>query len=136
MRFLRNFMLILGPVSSLFDFLTFYLLLQVLHASERSFQTGWFVESLATQVLVIFVIRTSLNPFRSRPHPALAFTSIAVVCIAAALPFSHWGAYLGFVALPAWFYGALALLVLAYLLIAQLVKTVFYRYIRVGKPGS
>jgi Mg2+-importing ATPase len=130
MRFLRNFMLTLGPVSSLFDFLTFYLLLQVLHASERSFQTGWFVESLATQVLVIFVIRTSLNPFRSRPHPALVLTSIAIVCIAAALPFSHWDAYFGFVPLPLWFYGALALLVLAYLLIAQLVKAAFYHSVR------
>ncbi|MGZ5780255.1 MAG: magnesium-translocating P-type ATPase, partial [Burkholderiaceae bacterium] len=66
MRFLRNFMLTFGPLSSLFDFLTFYLLLHVLNANEKTFQTGWFVESLATQILVIFIIRTSMNPFKSR----------------------------------------------------------------------
>jgi P-type Mg2+ transporter len=136
MRFLRNFMLALGPVSSLFDFLTFYLLLQVLHAGERAFQTGWFVESLATQVLVIFVIRTSLNPFRSRPHWSLVVTAIVVLCVAVALPFSGWGAYVGFVALPLWFYGTLALLVVAYLLIAQIVKMVFYRMIKTGMPAA
>ena len=71
MTFIRNFMWIIGPVSSLFDFLTFYVLLAVLNANEALFQTGWFVESLATQVLVIFVIRTRHNPLSSRPHAAL-----------------------------------------------------------------
>jgi P-type Mg2+ transporter len=66
--FIRNFMLIIGPISSLFDFLTFYVLLDVLKAHEALFQTGWFVESLCTQVLVIFVIRTRGNPFKSKPH--------------------------------------------------------------------
>ncbi len=66
-RFIRNFMLVLGPVSSLFDFLTFGLLLLVFGAGQALFQTGWFIESLATQVLVIFVIRTRRNPLRSRP---------------------------------------------------------------------
>ena len=67
MRFIRNFMLVLGPVSSIFDFLTFGLLLLVFHASEALFQTGWFIESLATQVLVIFVLRTRRNPLQSHP---------------------------------------------------------------------
>ena len=71
-RFIRNFMLVLGPVSSLFDFLTFGLLLLVFGAGQALFQTGWFIESLATQVLVIFVIRTRRNPLRSRPSPYLA----------------------------------------------------------------
>jgi Mg2+-importing ATPase len=67
MRFIRSFMVTIGPISSVFDMITFLLLLTVLGADERLFHTGWFVESLATQVLVIFVIRTQGNPFRSRP---------------------------------------------------------------------
>jgi Mg2+-importing ATPase len=82
MRFIRNFMLVMGPVSSIFDFLTFGLLLLVFHANEALFQTGWFIESLATQVLVIFVLRTRRNPLKSRPHPLLAATSVAVVVLA------------------------------------------------------
>ena len=78
MQFIRNFMLVLGPVSSVFDFLTFGLLLLVFHANQALFQTGWFIESLATQVLVIFVLRTRRNPFRSRPYPLLAITSVGV----------------------------------------------------------
>ncbi len=132
MHFLRNFMLTMGPVSSLFDFLTFYLLLQVFHAGESTFQTGWFVESLATQVLVIFIIRTSLNPLRSLPHPALLLTSIVVVSLAVALPVLPLGVYVGFVPLPSWFYAALALLVLSYLVIVQIVKVIFYRMTATG----
>ncbi|HKF63354.1 MAG TPA: magnesium-translocating P-type ATPase, partial [Dongiaceae bacterium] len=74
--FIRNFMLVLGPVSSLFDFLTFGLLLLVFGAGPALFQTGWFIESLATQVLVIFVIRTRRNPLQSRPSPYLAAAAI------------------------------------------------------------
>ena len=85
MHFIRNFMLVLGPVSSVFDFLTFGLLLLVFHADEALFQTGWFIESLATQVLVIFVLRTRRNPLKSRPHPLLATTSVAVVGLAVRL---------------------------------------------------
>jgi len=80
-------MLVVGPISSAFDFLTFYVMLVVLKASAPLFQTGWFVESLCTQVLVIFIIRTRGNPFRSRPHPVLAATSLAVAAIGAVLPY-------------------------------------------------
>src|SRR5213079_3672110 len=78
---IRNFMLVIGPVSSLYDFLTFFVLLRVFHASAPLFHTGWFVESLATQTLVLFVIRTAGNPLRSRPSFALAATTILVVVI-------------------------------------------------------
>jgi Mg2+-importing ATPase len=124
--FLRNFMLTMGPVSSLFDFLTFYLLLQVVHADEGMFRTGWFIESLATQVLVIFVIRTARNPLRSRPHPLLVASALAVVAVAVGLTLVPWRGYLGFELLPPHFFGLLALLVASYLLIAQLVKAVFF----------
>jgi Mg2+-importing ATPase len=131
MRLIRNFMWALGPVSSLFDFLTFYVLLALFQAHEALFRTGWFVESLATQVLVIFVIRTRASPFASRPHPALAAIAITVVAIAVALPFTPLAAPLGFVAPPPAFLAVLALLVAAYLALAQLVKRAFYKLSRV-----
>jgi Mg2+-importing ATPase len=127
MRFIRNFMLVLGPVSSIFDFLTFGLLLLVFHANEALFQTGWFIESLATQVLVIFVLRTRRNPLRSRPHPLLAAASIAVVVLAILLPFTPLGAWFGFVPPSAAFLIAIAGLTLSYLLLAQGAKWAFYR---------
>jgi Mg2+-importing ATPase len=130
MRLIRDFMWALGPVSSLFDFLTFYVLLALFQAHEALFRTGWFIESLATQVLVIFVIRTRASPFASRPHPALAAIAIAVVALAVALPFTPLAAPLGFVAPPPAFLAVLALLVTAYLVLAQLVKRAFYKLSR------
>jgi Mg2+-importing ATPase len=126
MKFVRNFMWIIGPVSSLFDFLTFYVLIALLHADEALFQTGWFVESLATQVLVIFVIRTRRNPLTSRPHPALVATSLVVVLAAVVLPFTALGRYFGFTAPPGQFFAIVAALALAYLGIVELTKRVFY----------
>jgi P-type Mg2+ transporter len=127
--FIRNFMWTLGPVSSLFDFLTFYVLLAVLDAGEALFRTGWFIESLATQVLVIFVIRTRGSPFAGRPVGALVFTSLAVVTLAIALPFTPLGPRLGFEAPPAAFFAVLAVLVGAYLALAEIAKRAFYRYL-------
>ena len=74
-------MVFIGPISSVFDFLTFFVLLRVFHAGQALFQTGWFVESLCTQTLVLFVIRTYERPWRSRPSRALASTVIAVAAI-------------------------------------------------------
>jgi P-type Mg2+ transporter len=126
MASVRNFMLVVGPVSSIFDFATFAVMLHVFHAAEALFRTGWFVESLATQVLVIFVIRTRGNPLRSRPSAILTATSLAVVAVATALPYTPLGARLGFVPVPGLFFLILAGMVLAYLAIVQMVKTWFY----------
>jgi Mg2+-importing ATPase len=128
MNFIRNFMLVVGPVSSAFDFLTFYVMLSVLQADEALFQTGWFVESLCTQVLVIFIIRTRGNPFKSRAHPVLVATSLAVVAIAAVLPYTPLGSYFGFVPPPAKFYFILAGMVGVYLLVVEMAKRGFYRW--------
>jgi Mg2+-importing ATPase len=127
MRFIRDFMLVMGPVSSVFDYLTFGLLLLVFHADEASFQTGWFIESLATQVLVIFVLRTRRNPLRSHPHPLLATTSLAIVVIAVLLPFTQVGAWFGFVPPSAALLLAIAGLTASYLLLAEGAKQAFYR---------
>ena len=130
MALVRNFMWVLGPVSSLFDFLTFYVLLAFLNAHEALFRTGWFIESLATQVLVIFVIRTRGSPFASRPHPALAAIALAVLGVAIALPFTPLAAPLGFVAPPPLLFAVVAALVAAYLVLAEIVKRAFYKLSR------
>jgi Mg2+-importing ATPase len=121
-------MLVIGPISSLFDFLTFYVLLAVLQADEKLFQTGWFVESLCTQVLVIFVIRTRGNPLKSRAHPLLTATSLAIVAIAVLLPLTPPGTHFGFVPPPARFYLILGVMVVVYLFAVELAKRAFYRW--------
>jgi Mg2+-importing ATPase len=128
MNFIRNFMLVIGPISSAFDFLTFYVMLVVLQADEKLFQTGWFVESLCTQVLVIFIIRTRGNPLKSRANPLLTATSLAVVASAVILPFTPLGHYFGFVPLPARFYYILGGMVIVYLFVVELAKQGFYRW--------
>lgn len=127
MGFIRNFMMSIGPISSIFDFLTFWLLLKVLDADERLFHTGWFVESLATQVLVIFIIRTRGSPFKSRPHPILLLTSLGIVGAAMVLPFTPLAAMLGFTPLPPEFFGLLAGLMVVYLTLVEIVKRWFYQ---------
>lgn len=121
-KLIRDFMLYIGPVSSLYDFLTFYVLLRVFNAGEQLFQTGWFVESLATQCLVLFVIRTARNPLRSRPSLPLAITVCAVVLAGAALPFTPLGAVMGFVPLPAGYFAFLIGATGTYLILVELVK--------------
>lgn len=125
---IRNFMLVLGPISSLFDFIIFYIMLVVLNAGEKLFQTGWFVESLCTQVLVIFVIRTRGNPLVSTAHPILVVTSLTIIAVAALLPVTPIGAYFGFVPPPIEFYLILGTMVVFYLMVAELAKQGFYRW--------
>jgi Mg2+-importing ATPase len=121
-RLIRNFMIYIGPISSVYDFLTFYVMLIVFKANEDLFHTGWFVESLATQTLVLFVIRTAGNPFRSRPSAALASTTVLIVVIGIALPFTPLAPTLGFVPLPAVYFAFLAVATVTYLGCVELVK--------------
>lgn len=125
--FVRKFMLVVGPISSLFDFLTFFVMLYVFQANESLFHTGWFVESLATQVLVIFIIRTRKNPLRSRPNLWLTVCSLMVVGIAILLPFTPLGAFLGFVPPAPLFFFILGCMVIVYLLMVEFAKQWFYR---------
>ena len=127
MKFIRNFMLIIGPISSIFDFLTFYIMLTLFHASEALFHTGWFIESMASQVLVIFIIRTRGNPFKSHPNPWLIVCSILVVVLATLLPFTPLGVRLGFVAPPSHFFLILIFMLIIYLLTVEGMKQWFYK---------
>ncbi|HKN12671.1 MAG TPA: magnesium-translocating P-type ATPase [Candidatus Binatus sp.] len=121
-RIIRNFMIAIGPISSIFDFLTFYILLTVFRSSEAFFHTGWFVESLATQTLVLFVIRTAGRPWSNRPSLPLASTTILIVIIGLLLPFSPLAGRLGFVPLPAVFFLFLLVAVIIYLILVEIVK--------------
>jgi Mg2+-importing ATPase len=119
---IRNFMLFIGPISSIYDFLTFFVLLHVFHASAALFHTGWFVESLATQTLVLFVIRTAGNPLQSRPSIPLAATTVLIVCIGLILPYTTLSGPLGLVALPLSYFAFLAGATLTYLVLVEVVK--------------
>lgn len=123
-----RFMLIFGALSSLFDMMTFALLLGVFNANAVLFHSGWFVESLVTQTLVVLVIRTRRTPFvRSRPSLPLAAALVAVIVVAVALPFSPLAPTLGLVALPASMMWAIAGITVAYLALADFAKFMFYR---------
>jgi len=121
-KLIRAFMIYIGPLSSIYDFLTFFVLLKVFLASEQFFHTGWFVESLATQTLVIFVIRTARNPLRSRPSLALTLTTIAIVLFGTVLPYTRLGSVLGFTPLPLTFLLFIALTTATYLVLVEVVK--------------
>jgi P-type Mg2+ transporter len=118
----RNFMLVIGPISSIYDFLTFYVLLSLFRSSEALFHTGWFVESLATQTLVLFVIRTAGSPWSNRPSLPLASTILLVVAAGTLLPFTRFATDLGFVPLPAAFFVFLFAATVTYLVLVELVK--------------
>ena len=131
-KFIERFMLVLGPISSLFDFLTFFALLWLFGAGEPMFQTGWFIESLATQSLVIFVIRTRGPPWRSWPHPLLTCLTLGAVLVGLLIPLTPLGSLIGFVEPPAGFYLFLVGAVAVYLLLVELVKRRLYRWARLG----
>jgi Mg2+-importing ATPase len=121
-------MLVFGPLSSLFDFTTFGILLGVLHAGPELFRAGWFVESLATQTLVVFAVRTRRVPFLcSRPSWILAAAALVVAAIGVALPLSPLAAVLGFAAPPTSFYLVLAGMTVVYLALVEAVKRAFYQ---------
>ncbi|VTU21927.1 Magnesium-transporting ATPase, P-type 1 [Variovorax sp. PBL-E5] len=126
MGFIQRFMWLFGSISSLFDFLTFWVLLNVLHAPEGLFRTGWFIESLVTQVLVIFVIRTRGRPWSSRPSAVLVGSSLAVVAVALLLPLTPLGSLFHFEAPPAIFFVWLGGMVVAYLALVEGAKRIFY----------
>jgi Mg2+-importing ATPase len=126
--FIRRFMVSLGPVSSLFDFLTFFTMLLIFNASAALFQTAWFIESLCSQTLVVFVIRSRRTPFyKSKPSKYLLASSLGIISFALILPFTPLGSLFGFVPPPPAFFAALAIILCAYLLLAETVKRWFFK---------
>jgi Mg2+-importing ATPase len=137
---LTRFILLIGPTSSIFDYTTYFMMLYIFHCwdiatpraaahSESLFQTGWFVESLLTQTLIIHIIRTKKIPFlQSRPSWPLMVMSVCIMAFGIALPFTPLGTYLGFTALPPLYWPLLLLTLLCYVLLTQGVKTWLVRH--------
>ena len=128
--FIRRFMIIIGPVSSLFDYVTFFTMLFIFNAWTNAalFQTAWFTESLCSQTLVVLIIRTRKVPFyKSRPSKYLVLMLLAVISFAIIVPYTPVGAFFGFVPPPPAFYLALAGILGAYALLAETVKKWFYK---------
>jgi P-type Mg2+ transporter len=127
---ITKFMLLVGPISSIFDYVTYFMMLYVFNAwsNPALFQTGWFVESLLTQTLIIHIIRTAKVPFlESRASAALITTSLIIAAIGIGIPFSWLGPVLGFVLLPPGYWIALCLILLCYAILTHLMKTWFVR---------
>jgi Mg2+-importing ATPase len=128
LQFIKKFMYFFGPVSSLFDFVTFFILFKVFAASEPLFQTGWFMESLATQVFVIHIIRTKQVPFvQSRPSKYLLASTIFCVALGWVIPSTVIGKFFQFKPLPLEMIAAIVLIVAVYLVLVEAVKRIFYR---------
>jgi Mg2+-importing ATPase len=128
LAFIRRFMIFFGPLSSVFDFVTFGVMLWIFHAGAAEFRSGWFIESLATQTLVIFAIRTRRIPFfRSHPSLPLILAAVSVVIVGSVLPATPLADTLGFSPLPPAFFAALAGMVLGYLILIEAGKRIFYR---------
>lgn len=125
-RFIRNFMIIFGLVSSVFDYATFGLLLLVVHATEPQFQTGWFIESLLTELVIALVVRTSRPFYKSRPGKALLLLTITFGLITLAIPFFPFSHFLGFTPLPVWVMAALVAITGLYVAAAEIAKKFFY----------
>jgi Mg2+-importing ATPase len=133
--YISRFMLVFGPLSSVFDLLTFVVLYWVGHAGQSLFHTGWFVESILSATLVVFALRTRQTAWRSRPARAMVLVTVLVMLVALILPVSPLAGLMGFSPLPAYYLAAIAAIVVVYFFSAELAKRWFYRSIRppVGK---
>ena len=125
--FIRNFMLVFGLLSSVFDYLTFGALLFLLHGDSAQFRTGWFMESVISASLIVLVIRTRQSIWGSKPSPYLLWTTMAIVFVTLLLPYTPLGGLLGFQPLPGKFLWVLAAIVGLYIFCAENIKQVFYK---------
>ncbi|OFW58477.1 MAG: magnesium-translocating P-type ATPase [Actinobacteria bacterium RBG_19FT_COMBO_54_7] len=125
-NFILKFMLTFGPLSSVFDYMTFGLLILILHSSPQLFRTGWFIESVISASLIVLVIRTRKPFFLSRPSKYLGLATLLMVIITIAIPLTPLAEPLGFERLPLTFYPALGAIVVLYIFFAELTKRIFY----------
>lgn len=129
-KFINKFMLVFGPISSLFDFLTFFILLFILHATVPMFRTGWFIESLVTQTIIIFSIRTKKIPFfKSLPSIYIVFSTLIVIVVGLGIVISPLRSYFNFVSLPYLFYPLLGVIIICYFTMVESAKILFYKKI-------
>ena len=127
---IRQFMLTFGIVSSVFDYLTFGVLLFILHATPDQFRTGWFLESVISASLIVLVIRSRKPFFQSRPAKYLLMTTLLIVAVALVLPFTPLAGLFGFSPLPIAYILVIAVITTLYIITAEIVKTIFYKKVR------
>lgn len=125
-KFIRNFMFTFGLLSSIFDYLTFGVLLLALHATTTQFRTGWFIESVISAIMIVLVVRSRRPFYKSRPGKYLLITTLLIACITLILPFTPAGDLFGFQPLPPWFLLVVALIVALYVIGAEIAKRIFY----------
>lgn len=133
LRFIRRFMLIFGPLSSVFDFATFGVLLWLMKADEATFHTGWFIESVLSAALVVFAVRTRLPFTRSKPSRAMLGMTLVVILVTLVLPYTPLATLLGFTPLPVYYLLLIFCIVAAYFLSAEFAKRWFYATLRENK---
>ena len=124
-------MIVFGLLSSVFDYMTFGVLLFYLKANQQEFQTGWFMESVISATLIVLVLRTQFSIFKSRPGKYLLAATLIVVLFTLALPYLPFAGSLGFIPLPLHFYAIMLLIVILYIISAEIVKRQFYKYVPV-----
>jgi Mg2+-importing ATPase len=127
---IRKFMITFGIVSSVFDYLTFGILLIVLHATQVQFRTGWFVESVVSASLIVLVIRSRKPSYRSQPGKYLLIATLSIAAITLILPYTPLAGVFGFSPLPVSFLLFIGLIILLYILTAEIVKKVFYKKVK------
>ena len=132
LRFIRRFMVIFGLLSSVFDYLTFGVLLFIMHTNEEAFQTGWFTESVISAILIVLVVRTRLPFFKSLPGKLLSYATLLVLIFTLFIPLTPVAGWFGFVKLPLTYYAWMVVIVLLYLFSAELAKRWFYKYLQSG----
>ncbi|MEI6048546.1 MAG: magnesium-translocating P-type ATPase [Bacteroidota bacterium] len=127
---IRKFMITFGIVSSLFDYLTFGLLLLVLHASQIEFRTAWFVESVVSATLIVLVIRSRKPFFRSQPGKYLLIATLSIITVTLIFPFTPLAPIFGFSPLPIHYFLLIGLIILGYIFTAELAKKIFYKWVK------
>ncbi len=128
---IRQFMITFGIVSSVFDYLTFGVLLIILHATQEQFRTGWFLESVVSASLIVLVIRSRKPFFKSRPGKYLLIATLLTTIVTLILPFTPLGEVFGFIPLPISFLLIIGVIILFYIITAEMVKTFFYKKVKV-----
>jgi len=127
---IRKFMITFGLVSSVFDYLTFGALLLIFHATQDQFRTGWFLESVISASLIVLVIRSRKPFFKSRPSKFLLMATLLVVILTVILPLTPIGEIFGFTRLSISFLVLIGIIIMAYIITAEMAKTIFYQKVR------
>ena len=128
--FIRNFMITFGLLSSIFDYMTFGVLLFILHANVEQFRTGWFIESVVSASLIVLVIRSRRPFFKSRPAKQLLLATLSIVVLTVISPYTPLAGIFGFQPLNVFFLLMLAVIVILYVTLAEVVKRYFYMKVK------